>query len=170
MKANSLLAAGALGWLLAGCATADKGLLIESVGPDPAAAASLSAANGTLVVYSAYEVNADFNIRDQHRPEYSDYRIFTADGKLLAWVHNSTDTILQRPRMVELPPGLYRVLAPANGFGLVRVPVTIAAGKETVVHLEGGNRWPNPGAFNAANSVRLPDGEVVGWKNPAGAQ
>jgi len=35
-----------------------------------------------LVVYSAYEVNADFNARDPRRPEYSDYRIFTADGNL----------------------------------------------------------------------------------------
>ena len=48
--------------------------------------------------------------------------------------------------------------------GLVTVPVTVVAGEETVVHLEGGGRWPNPQVFNQSNAVRLPNGEVVGWK------
>jgi hypothetical protein len=71
---------------------------------------------------------------------------------------------------VELPAGTYRIIAQANGYGFVTVPVTVVAGHETILHLEGGDRWPNPRAFNQSNAVRLPDGEVVGWKSAVAMQ
>ena len=63
---------------------------------------------------------------------------------------------------MRLPAGKYRVAASSNGYGTVIVPVVIANNRMTVLHLEGGYSWPNETAFNEANSVRLPDGEIVG--------
>jgi hypothetical protein len=108
-------------------------------------------------------VNADFNTQDRYRQEYSDYRIYSADGQLRQRVHNDTGTALGSPVTVRLPPGQYRVVARANGYGTVTVPVVIATGGTTVIHLEGGN-WPDKAAFNETNAVRLPDGRIVGWR------
>ena len=121
--------------------------------------------NGTLVVYSAFKRNADFGSRDPNSPEYSDYKIFTTDGKLLKKVHNNSGTILQDAVPVELSTGKYHVMAHANGYGrYVVVPIVIAAGQTTILHLEGGGFWPNESVFNQTNAVRLPDGVVIGWK------
>src|SRR5580700_6949874 len=163
MKRHLTLAAACISLLLAGCATSNHSLVLQGVGPNPTAAANTTSTQGTLLVYSAYEVNADFNTRDPHRPVYSDYRILTPDGRLQQLVHNNSGTMLQRPLQVDLPAGTYHIVAQANGYGLVTVPVAIAAGQDTIVHLEGGFRWPNKSAFNQSNAVRLPNGEIVGW-------
>src|SRR5580698_2621656 len=147
MKLKLIFAVGGIGLLLAGCATSNNGLMLEGVGPDPSSSVNAAATTGTLLVYSAPEVNADFNSRDPHRPQYSDYQILTADGKLQQQVHNSSGTILQRPKQVDLPVGKYRVVAEANGYGFVTVPVTIEGGRDTMLHLEGGFKWPNQSAF-----------------------
>ncbi len=153
---------------LSGCATGKNGPELETVGPSPDQPLAADSTNGTLVVYSAYDVNADFASRDRRSPIYSDYKIFAADGSLLKKVHNNSGTILQNPVAVELSPGDYRVEAHANGYaGYVAVPVEIASGQITVLHLEGDGFWPNPAVFNQTNAVRLPDGVIVGWKAPA---
>jgi len=160
-----LITAGAF---LSGCATGENGIVLDMVGPPlpgPTAAGSNEGSlKGTLVVYSACKVNADFNARDPNRPEYSDYEIFTTDGKLLQRIHNNSGTILQSPLPVELPPGKYHVVARANGYRYVTVPVLIEAQQNTVLHLEGSGSWPNEVEFNQTNSVRLPDGEIIGWR------
>ena len=161
LSAFSIIAAALL---LSGCATGRSGMTLDTVGPVPAQPAAANSADGTLIVYSAYKVNADFNSRDPFRPEYSGYEIFWTDGKLLRRVHNDSGTILQNPAAVELPAGEYRVVARANGYGFVTVPVIIEARQNTVLHLEGGTAWPDASAFNQTNAVRLPDGEVVGWR------
>jgi hypothetical protein len=152
------------GILLSGCATGKNGTVLDTVGPPLSQPAAANSTNGTLVVYSAYEVNADFNSRDPNRPEYSDYRILTNDGKLLQRVHKDSGTALQDPVAVGLPPGKYRVSARANGYGYVTVPVIIETQPSTILHLEGGGSWPNESAFNQTNAVRLPDGQIIGWK------
>jgi hypothetical protein len=150
--------------IFAGCATFQNAMVLESVGPGPAATASPGDANGTLVVYSAFDASPDFNRPDPSRRVYSNYQIFAGD-RLLQFVHNSSGSILQRPQRVGLPPGAYRVVAQANGYGLVTVPVTILAGRDTIVHLEGGVKWPDQFGPGQVNAVRLPDGEIVGWKS-----
>src|SRR5580698_3865349 len=105
MKNNLLFAVGGIALLLAGCATSHNGMVLDSVGPDPASTVNPAVPDGSLLVYSAYEVNADFSSRDTRRPEYSDYRILTADGQLQQVVHNNSGTILQRPAQVGLPTG-----------------------------------------------------------------
>jgi len=148
---------------MAGCASGKGGLVLETVGPARAPTATPDDSRGALVVYSAYEVNADFNSPDRYRPEYSDYKIFTPDGKLLQRVHNNSGTILQDPATVPLPEGKYRVVALANGYGFVTVPVKIKAGQNTIVHLEGGGSR-NP-SVPPTDAVQLPDGQIVGSKS-----
>jgi hypothetical protein len=156
------------GVFLSGCATGKNGLALDTVGPSPfqltGDTTSSTLTNGTLVVYSAFRRNADFNALDPYRPEYSDYKILTTDGKLLQKVHNNSGTILQDPVSVELSPGKYDVIARANGYGFVTVPVMIAAQQNTVLHLEGDGFWPNVSVFNQTNAVRLPDGQIIGWR------
>jgi hypothetical protein len=150
---------------LSGCATGKNGLVLDPAGPAPNQPTTAHSTNGTLVVYSAFKRNADFSSRDPNSPEYSDYKIFTTDGKLLQKVHNNDGTILQGPVSVELSLGKYNVMIHANGYGrYVVAPIVIAAGQTTILHLEGGGFWPDESAFNKTNAVRLPDGLVIGWK------
>ncbi len=147
---------------LTGCASAKDGLVLQPVGPVPSPAVAGNPDTGTLVVYSAYVVTADFNSRDPNRPEYSDYRIYSDHGKLLRKIHNDSGTIFQDPRRVSLPTGSYRVVARANGYGYVTVPVTIAAQRTTLLRLAGN--WSASYQFNQSNAVRLPDGQIVGYR------
>lgn len=149
---------------LSGCVTGNNGPVLATVGPQDQSA-FVNSTNGTLVVYSAYDVNASFNNRDSREPVYSDYDILSSTGKPLSRVHNNSGTLLQDPLAVELPPGKYTVMASANGYvRRVMIPTIIKAGRTTIIHLEGGGFWPNESAFNQTNAVRLPDGVIVGWK------
>jgi hypothetical protein len=156
------------GLFVSGCATGKDGLGLDTVGPSTPqlAATGSNSTNGTLLVYSAFRRNADFNRPDPYRQEHSDYDIFSADGKLLRRIHNNSGTILQEAVPVELLPGKYNVHARANGYGFLNVPVIIEAHQCTVLHLEGGGFWPDESIFNQTNAVRLPDGLVIGWKAP----
>lgn len=122
------------------------------------------------MVFSAYDVHApsmgDFDDIQRH----TDYKVFSEAGKLLEVVHNHPIRSGEEPAQVDLPPGTYRVVANANGYGLVTVPVVIKANQVTTVHLEGGGSWPNEAAFTQANSVRLPDGQIVGWRAAESSQ
>lgn len=161
MKAESLLAPVLLASLVlfGGCASSDSGIVRNPVGPSVTNPAGLA---GTLVVYSAFD-NRAVSTGDVDRRRLSDYRIYSADGRLLQKVHNDSGIMWSGPKEVRLSPGNYRVAARANGFGLVTVPVLIAANRTTAVHLEGGGSWPGRPA-TAAEAVRLPDGQVVGWR------
>ena len=167
MKALFNLIVISAGTLLTGCATSNGNKLsLDTVGPPMPQLRPMSStsANGTLLVYSAFRRNADFNARDPNGQEYSDYEIDTTDGKLLQRVHNNSGTMLQDAVAVTLPVGKYQVKARANGYGVVTIPVMIAAQQRTVLHLEGGGFWPDESVFNQTNAVRLPDGLIIGWK------
>lgn len=164
MRTLFALSAIIAGAALSGCATDKSNMALDTVGPIPTRAAPADSTSGILVVYSAYKVNADFNMEDPYRPEYSDYKIYNADGKLLRRVHNNSGTILQEPASVNLPAGNYRIIARVNGYGFLTIPVMIETRRTTVLHLEGGNAWPDKSAFNQTNAVQLPDGRIVGWK------
>ena len=161
-KSAILIATGAL---LAGCAGMRSDLVLDTAGPTPGQPAPAASGPGFLIVFSAGKVNADFNSPDPNRREYSDYKILDADKKLVRHVHNATEDIIQGPVLVDLPPGKYFVVVRSNGYGVVTVPVIIASAQQTILHLDGRNAWPNESSFTQSNAVRLPDGEVVGWKN-----
>jgi hypothetical protein len=151
--------------LLSGCVSSQNALVLDPVGPSMLqTTTSSTSTNGMLMVYSAFRRNADFNSRDPNRQEHSNYEILTGDGELLQKVPNNSRTMLEDPTTVELLPGKYSVKARANGYGFVTVPVIIEARKSTILHLEGGGFWPDETVFNQTNAVRLPDGNIIGWK------
>lgn len=126
------------GGVLCGCATDHHEVAWAPVGPAPGQTviADSHAILGSLVVYSAPEVNPELNSRDNYRQTYTDYTILTEQGGLVKYVHNDSGTLLQRPVPVKLPAGKYQVAAYANGYGSVTVPVIIASGQLTTVRLD----------------------------------
>ncbi len=156
--AGAILAAG----FAVGCASRERGVVLDPVGPPPLASPS-GGSTGTLMVFSAYQQHADFDATT-YRREFTDYKILSADGKPLQRVKNDTGDLSEIPRRVPLAPGGYKVIARANGYGEVTVPVVIKAGRVTTVHLEGDPAWANPGRLARSKPVRLPDGEIAGWR------
>jgi hypothetical protein len=114
------------------------------------------------MVYSAFDPHAHFN-GSPYRRYHSDYTVFSEDGKLLQAIHNDVGGVTEDPKPAELHPGKYRIVARANGYGWVTVPVIIVAHSVTTVRLEGGSSGLKNEAL-ANNSVRLPDGEIAGWR------
>lgn len=163
MKARSTTAALSAAALLAGCTFAQRALVLGPVGPSVAQSQNIDS-KGTLVVYSALDVHEPDMSGFGDVQRHSDYKLFTEDGKLLQFVHNHPHHLDEEPAPVRLPAGRYRVVADSNGYGVVTVLVVIEASQTTTVHLEGGGSWPNEAAFTKANSVRLPDGQVVGYR------
>lgn len=128
-KFNSIISVF-LGAVMAGCAGMKSGLVLDTAGPAPATAGKSNSDEGTLVVYSAYQINADFSSRDPNRREHSDYKILDQDKNTVKWVHNATDDMFQSAVSVKLSAGKYFIVARSNGFGIVTVPVVIAPGPE----------------------------------------
>ncbi|HEV2454200.1 MAG TPA: hypothetical protein VGY98_08065 [Verrucomicrobiae bacterium] len=161
-KFNSIISVF-LGAVMAGCAGMKSGLVLDTAGPAPATAGKSNSDEGTLVVYSAYQINADFSSRDPNRREHSDYKILDQDKNTVKWVHNATDDMFQSAVSVKLSAGKYFIVARSNGFGIVTVPVVIAPGRNTALHLDA-EKWLDESAYSN-RAVLLPDGEIVGWKS-----
>lgn len=155
----AFIAGAALG---SGCAFHEQAVVLETVGP-PSCLSEDAGPKGSLVVYSAYDSDADYSELSYLRP-YTNYRILSEQGKLLETVHNSNGSVVEGPRKVELPVGKYRVVARAKGYKTVTVPVVILADQVTTVHLEGSPAWPDSAALLESNPVRLPGGEIAGWR------
>ena len=166
MKSDFITTALLLGTLSYGCTTHQPRLVLGTVGPAPAAFTA-SASTGTLAVYSAFDPTPDFN-GVPYRRRHSDYQILSPQGQLLQGVQNDNATSWEGPKRITLPAGNYRVVAHANGYGLVTVPVLIEPGRVTTVHLEGSASWPDIAELRRSDPVRLPDGEIAGWR--AGAE
>jgi hypothetical protein len=148
--------------LLAGCAADRAALVLAPVGPSALDSPAFSS-NGILIVYSAFEQTPDFNSLP-YREHFTDYTVYSAQDRLLQVVHNDLPGSLEGPREVVLPAGAYRVLARANGYGLVTVPVVIEANRVTTVHLEGGGSWSRATPQTDGCLVKLPHGEIIGWQ------
>ena len=162
MKNKFTFCTMAVGILLTGSVTGKSGIVLDPVGPTAARPAPVHSRTGTLTVYSAFDVNADFNSRDPYRDEYSNYRIYSQAGKLLQRVQNDSGSNFGSPAEVSLAPGKYRVVAHANGYGLVTVPVVVTENRVTTVHLAGGSPDDTARNDDRNNAVRLPDGVRVG--------
>jgi len=164
MKHVLVLQSLCLGVLLAGCASRGK-LVLAPVGPPPRSPNnSGSNAKGYLVVYSALSSTPP-TTSALYRANYSGYRILArGTEQLVQEISNNSSKPLDAPARIELPVGHYEVLAHANGYGLVTVPVVIKAGQITIVHLEGSNWWPMSSPIFESNPVRLPHGQIVGWR------
>jgi hypothetical protein len=115
--------------LWSGCVSDHTGEILPPVGP-------VTTQAGSLLVFTAHDVNPNFNNVEEYEPHYTDYKIMTGPGRFLQVVHNDAGTIHRHPFRVKLPAGHYDVVAWANGRGLVTVPVIIVAQQLTVVHLD----------------------------------
>jgi hypothetical protein len=93
---------------------------------------------GRLVVYSALAAGPEFYPATPYHRAYSDYRILSADGRLLRNVHNDSGGLFEAPATVKLPPGKYQIVARASGSGFVTMPVVITADQTTTVRLDAG--------------------------------
>jgi hypothetical protein len=162
-KLIATLGPAIVAFLFSACASSRPALLLAPVGPSSLSALP-SSLQGTLLVFSAYKTGVPSPSLPENLRQHTDYQLRSADGKPLWQVANGTGYQGEDPLPVHLPPGNYQAVARANGYGLVTVPVVIAANRTTVLHLEGGFAGPDQGALNRANGVQLPDGEIVGWK------
>jgi hypothetical protein len=159
-SASFSITAAVLAIAITGCASNKQGLVLERVGPEPAAAAA--AQDGTLVVFSAPDRSAHFNTVP-YRPIFSEYKLLSDDGKLLRTVSNR-DNHRNSPAPVTLAPGNYRVTARANGYGEVTVPILVSAGRTTMLHLEGQGAWADTAKASHSKLVCFADGQVVGYR------
>jgi hypothetical protein len=161
----------------AGCAAPSHVSRLPGVGPVPSLAAP-DAGVGFLQVYSARE-RLPINLNgeefawnnDYGRNEFlydsahTGYSLYSKDGELLLQVPNATAMNDANPTRLELSPGTYEVKAEAADFdgivSTVTVPVCIAPGLTTLVHLDGSG---DSRAMKAGGQlVRLGNGSVVGW-------
>lgn len=142
------------------CAGSGNSAVLGPVGPEPMAADAL-APEGYLKVYTATE---DHNDGGVHYFPHTSYTVYSEDGKTVVKnVANAISSHDEDPSLIQLPAGKYVVLAEAAHRGMVKVAVIIEPGQLTDVRLEydWNHRMP-PG--NAADWVRLPNGQIVGWR------
>jgi hypothetical protein len=151
------LAASVLGLTaLVGCAARPPFVVHDTVGPRRQG----RHADGELVVYSATYVTA---ANQSLYPAHSDYTVCDQQGRPYE-VRNRSGLFGSDPAQVHLLPGRYEVKALRTGAGYVVVPVVIEAGEKTVLDLDG-TAMPQQAARN--DVVRLPDGQVIGWRATA---
>jgi len=154
---NYLVLAGVVVSLSA-CAFRHGPLVLRTIGPAPLEV-PVPGTDGYLVVYSAWDVNSNF---DRH----TSYIVASDDGKQDQPIQNQANIFDQRPAQVGLPPGTYRVIVSSENFGRLSVPVLIRKGETTVVYLDS-NTQPAAAKSGDTNLVRLPDGSVMGWATNA---
>jgi hypothetical protein len=184
MKITQLLAVTGVVLCVAGCASTPKSALVQPVGPTPAAGPS-GPTYGWLQVYSAREpAESDPNraewlldestyVNDDswHEPAHTDYTVYSQNDRLVERVRNNKQPEDAHPALVALPPGIYKIQAQAEegaeeNTDLI-IPVLIEHGKTTVVHLEGN--WKPAGSYSNSDVVRLPNGQIAGWRAPTKA-
>jgi hypothetical protein len=140
---------------LSGCVRAAP-LAVVSSAMQPASCPQ-AAASGSLVVYSAtYPQSAG----QSEYPAHTRYTIFTANGPALTYVANNSGPFGAFPSRVDLPCGNYDVRAQYGSGRFVIIPITVEAGKLTLVDLSAATSATGVGP---RNPIRLPDGQVIGW-------
>lgn len=141
--------------VLVGCATTQP--VVAAVGP--AGPAADRGSTGKLVVYSATAV---YTAEQSRYALHTSYILYDSRGRQLRKVENRAGLFAADPITLTLAVGRYRVKALAVCAGSVIVPVVVAAGRTTTVYLDD---TPVPQALQAStNEVKLPDGQVVGWR------
>lgn len=157
IKTRISIIIGSVVILAAGCASQPH-LTTSSVGPVPFDRED-SYGKGDLKVFTVTEAQ---QVGDStYYYPHTDYDILSDTNQKLQNVPNHLGPMDQNPTLVTLPAGKYRVR-----YRGVTVPVSIAAGRTTVVHLDGD--WHPPTNVSHDQVVYLPDGEAVGWQGAAG--
>src|SRR5437763_4096853 len=110
-----------------------RGNETEKTAPGMAQAQAGELSQGSLEVYSATD---EFKDGDARYFPHSSYAVYTTDGKLLKNVGNHISRTDEIPEIVALPVGSYTVVAQAEKYGYVRVPVAIKEGQRTILDLD----------------------------------
>lgn len=142
-----------------GCSTAHHLAVTQPVGPGKLAAMQ----TGTLQVYTATEEHADGD--NSYSYPHTRYLVYDGHGQEVESVRNHLGIMDETPSLTYLAPGSYVVVAKAEGYGRVRIPVVVEANRTTVVHLERG--WKAPENAQASDLVQMPDGKPIGWRSEA---
>jgi hypothetical protein len=138
-------------------------MALAPVGPNAGGHAA-AGTKGYLQVFSATEKSPPIASDDPTFFNFhTGYDINDAAGKSVKFVANHMSNMDEWPDTVSLAAGTYNIVAESACCGLVTVPVVIANGKTTTVHLDR-NWWP-PTKTPTNKLVFLPDGETVGWSS-----
>ena len=153
-----LCAVVAAGSIFVGCAS--ERVVLEAVGP-ASVEARWANGPGKLVVFTERE---QYSSAEVTYSRHTGYRVLSPDGKLVTYVRNQTGGHDEAPQAVSLPSGSYVVVGLAQGLGMVKAPVLVQALKTTELHLEPG--WKPDVNGRERDLVRLPNGQIVGWRAP----
>ncbi len=146
--------------MVASCAASRDSVVIGPVGPQPSIADDL-APKGYLKVYTATEDHDDGHV---HYFPHTSYTIYSEDGKtVVKKVANAISIHDEDPSLVQVPAAKYVVLAKAENCGMVRIAFIITPGQLTKIDLQYDWKHRTPSG-TAADWVRLPNGQVVGWR------
>jgi hypothetical protein len=136
--------------------------VVQALGPR-ASAASISrldfSGKGFLKVFSATETR-HVGTESTYYP-HADYIMYNTNGSVFRWVENSLGPMDEAPALVELPAGPYRIRAQDAEYGRVVVPVCIEPWRTAKVYLET-RAIDSSERLSPSNSVRLPEGRIVG--------
>jgi hypothetical protein len=119
---------------------------------------------GYLQVFTATDARPDGD--STYGYPHSGYTIYDQDGKVVRYIRNHLGRMDGVPTVIPIPAGSYQIQADAEHYGRVTFPIEIIAGRTSVVHLEAElkqSEAPHPNS----QLVRLPSGQVVGWREPA---
>ena len=145
----------------AGCAFNREAVITEPVGPPPQAG-RVTSSDGSLVVYSGFEVGEATGFANEYTHPHTAYDVYAPDGRLAKHVRNYAGGLDDNPESVTLPAGQYKISAKANGYARVVLPVVIAVGKTTTVYLDSSG-FDLPKQNPKGSLVKLPDGQIIGW-------
>jgi hypothetical protein len=118
---------------------------------------------GTLVVYSAWRRTGT---DDPDHRVHSSYDVLTDDRKPFLHVQNFVTPMVDDPASVRLSPGKYIVKTRVQRHGFVSIPVVIDSHRTTVLYLDNTTH-PEQNERETAETVKLPDGHVIGWASAA---
>lgn len=129
---------------MAGCVSQSAKLtVLPTVGPK-SGHATRESRDGRLKVYSAIHPESRGNLIAY---PHSSYRIYSEKSKLLKVVLNHSGQLGEKPEVINLLPGWYKVIAESEGQGIVIVPVIIQSSMTTEVRLIKTVRTITPDAF-----------------------
>lgn len=146
---------------LIGCASPQTLTVNEPVGPGKSETGKV----GALQVFTVTERHQDGD--NTYYYPHTSYLVYNEQGKKVRFVPNHVGTMDEKPSLVLLPSGEYIVVAEAEGYGRVRIPVVVKPSRTTVLHLERG--WEPPAYAKSSELARMPDGQAIGWRSAAAA-
>ena len=132
--------------ILGGCASAEKLVTLNPVGPNSNASPGGNGP-GHLIVHNASHETLD---RDGAMAyPHDEYKIYNEWRVCIKRVRNRSGAKGEAPERIDLPPGRYTVITLSEIHGPVAAPVIIKSDLTTVVDLEQPKRIITPSSMAA---------------------